>query len=308
MFSDKSYPNNIFIQLPIAGIMSYKHQMMLTSIALLKHYSKLTSDSSSAVRAIFLLSQKQDQDVLKFALSLGAKILFTIPKDANFILAHDAYKYNSPNLLENRFETYFLVMQNNKAEITYPVAMDALISHLSTWAGKYRIHGCDFSRLKKFAVGGVNWRHVNIMQKLESPIPLYSRPLPDLNQLLFFMSERNAKCISSINGGNNSKAYFFAGFYPQRFHSMIKNSRPKSYKEDIMYIRYSMLEANCRTFEWYLKMKNFLYKTMERPVKNRLKMTKCKVDENPKSIRRRKTSNVDSDHQDRKKKHKLNVK
>jgi ribonuclease HI len=309
MLSATDYPSHSFVHLPEAGRTIFKHDSLSTAVAILKHYSQLVTSESKAIRAIFLLSSsdnKQYQDILKVALELGAKILFKIPKNERFILAYDAYKQSTPKLSVNCHDTYFLIIQNKKAEVTYPVAVNTLVLHLVAWTSRHQIKGCEFLHIKEIT-DGISWRKANIVQKLESPIALYSRPLPDRNQLVLFMSEQKANYVFSINKDNDSKSHFFAGFFPRSFHNMIKSLRHKSYKEDILHIRFAVLEANCRTFDWYIKMKNFLYRTLERRVKVKMSVKKNEEVNELKSIKKRKVSNVDTSHQDRKKKHKLHL-
>ena len=89
------------------------------------------------------------------------------------------------------------------------------------------------------------------------PIITYNHPYLSLQN---FTTKRIAGWIDKINKETIRKSALFAGFFPRSFHYMLRKYRPDSYKEDLHDIRFELLETNCKIFEWYTKMNNWLYK------------------------------------------------
>ena len=140
-----------------------------------------------------------------------------------------------------------------------------------------------------------------------SPIVTYDRKSPSIQQLLQITSKDKAIWIDKMNKATQDKSILFSGYFPKIFHSMMKKMRPDSYKEDLHLLRFELLEANCRTFEWYVNMNNWSYKILGKMRAQR--KSKPNFEFESKTLEKlcgskRKRENVHCIHQDRKKKHK----
>jgi hypothetical protein len=140
------------------------------------------------------------------------------------------------------------------------------------------------------------------------PIATYSRPLPSYEQLIQFMSKSRANYVAKINKENECKSSLFAGFMSKTFLNLIKHFCQDSYQENIELIRFSILESNCYTFEWYINMKSLMFKSLEFDGKQKQAFSQDGSESTPvKNIEDTEYVNVDVLHQDRKKKHRTVV-
>jgi hypothetical protein len=155
--------------------------------------------------------------------------------------------------------------------------------------------------------GNVSWTSSSFHEE-QSLICPFRYSTPSSQMMRHFTTEFITKGADIIN--HEDKSALFAGFISKSLHNLIKRLRPKTYKEDLLELRFALLKANWKVWEWSVKIKKLFYDICDRtkmksPSKKRLTQTHQKF-ARQKTITS--TVNIHSQHQDRKKRRKIQAK
>jgi ribonuclease HI len=261
------------------------------------------------IRGIFLITEDDDHHLYKMAMQYGATPFLSIFRGEGLLYPPDDYLKEKQVLERFQGDIHFLIMQNKMAEAAWPISA-RLEENLEQWISNHNIRESKF--YQRFSNG--DWsRSEKTQNYYHYPLAIFNRTLPTLDQLEHFQARKIASHIWKINRNTEKKSIIFAGFFPRQFVGMVKNFRKSTYKLDIESLRWNLLEANCRTFEWYVNMKNIVFRNMEFIRKKKVNSKKCtdkapnrkrenKDNTRTRRKRDRKFISIDGLHQDRKKK------
>jgi hypothetical protein len=298
--------SNTFVNIPSNAMCTLNHQRIHTTEVILINLEKILKNDNPVRCVLTLFENNSNKRFMEQALSIGAKLFLEIPKGQESLIHPLAYKFEQPPKIRSNKNLTFLLFQNKNAETSIPFAYKQFKSQIMEWCLENKIQNYTLTPLMSSTLTwNLNLQSFSLEQ--DCPIATYNRNVHSLQNLQLFTSKEKAMGIDKINQSAKDKSILFSGFFPKTFHSMIKNYRPKSYKEDLHQIRFELLEENSKVFDWYVNINKWSYKALgdkETKTRKKRKLANIITDNNEKICKKRKLVNVHSMYQDRKKKHK----
>jgi hypothetical protein len=291
---------DILVHIPSTTMVTANHERIHAIEFILKRFFENFFKCENPARCVVVLSKCDKKEELCFiesAINMGAIKFLEISKTLSSI---SIWKYHNGKQWGPRVSS----STKQGAEHFTPFAYDKFEKIFMNWASRNGIRDYKLTPILSSKMFG----RLNIQSSSDElfPIATHNRNSPTSQHLLQFTSNDKSNWIETMNRATQDKSILFAGFFPKIFHSMLKRTRPDSYKEDIHLLRFELLEANCRIFEWYTKMNNWHYKILGKTMKNIPKLMSKTNDPivNTSCGKKRKIENVHCTYQDRKKKHK----
>lgn len=308
---------NTFVNIPSNTMCTLNHQRIYTTEAILNCLEK-SLKKDNPIRCVLILSDNNSSKrFIDLAMSMDAKSFLEISKDQDSLIHPLAYKFEEPPKIRNKDNLLFLLFQNKYAEISIPFSYEQFKLQIMDWCLKNKIQNYALTPLTSSIL---NWNYnlKSFSLGQHCSIATYNRNGHSSKNLLNFTSKEKAMWIDQINQSVKDKSILFSGFFPKIFYSMVKKYRPKSYKEDLHQIRFDLLEANSKVFEWYTNINKWTYKLLgdkktlksKKQIDDKEKICKKRklanelIERKEKACKKRKLVNVHSMYQDRKKKHK----
>ena len=206
-------------------------------------------------RAVFLIPETLDADGNEFiteAVKMGGKLFFSIANGQSCFYSPTAYKEEKPTTRGNYSgKIHLVLLQNQAAELLYPISSKALGEKLSSWANSRKVTSTYYPLSCK-----PQWTEIQQVScsKGYPILRMYDRMAPLREQVHGLVSDnRMRKWIEDFN--NADRLAMIAGFIPKSLHDMIRHHRPMTYLEDEKILRLKILEANDRTYRAYCSMK-----------------------------------------------------
>src|SRR5947209_5886984 len=239
---------NIFVNIPWNTMGIQNHQRIHITEAILNSLDKSLKNDNPVRCLLTLPDNNNSKSFIDLAMGMGAKPFLEISKDQDSLIHHLAYKFEEPPKIRNKQNWIFLLLQNKYAETSIPFSYENFKLQIMDWCLKNKIQNYKLTPLTSSVLNGNYNLHSSSGQ--QCPIATFNRNVHSAKNLLKFTSKENARWIDQINQSVKDKSIFFSGFFLKIFYSMIKKYRPKSYKEDLHQIRFDLLEANSKVFEW----------------------------------------------------------